>query len=56
MYKNAESPFMRGFARQNTGNKAQNRQQPANNAPQALFEPLLTLTHAKRLNASIREN
>lgn len=45
---------MRGFARQNQrqarathGQRTQNRQQPAKFRPQALFEPLLTLTHAK---------
>lgn len=50
VYKNAESPLMRGFAHQNNGNaraKHTNRQQPAKFRPQALFEPLLTLTHAK---------
>lgn len=53
-YKNAESPLTRGFARQNQRQSTatheqspQNRQQPAKFRPQALFEPLLTLTHAK---------
>jgi hypothetical protein len=53
-YKNAESPFMRGFACQTNGKarathgqSTQNRQQPTKFRPQALFEPLLTLTHAK---------
>lgn len=53
-YKNRDSPFWRGFARQNQrqnngkhGQSTQNRQQPTKFRPQALFEPLLTLTHAK---------
>ena len=49
-YKNAESLLARLRPPKPTakhGQSPQNRQQPAKFRPQALFEPLLTLTHAK---------